>query len=67
MTDCDEITSQEADAWHVVSMAHLNHAQMGQLLQWLDSQPGGRYHWTLSKRFWFEREEDCTFCVLNWK
>jgi hypothetical protein len=66
MTDCEEITHREADAWHVVSMRHLNDAQMGALLEWLDNMEGGRFYWTLSKNFWFEREEDRTLCVLTW-
>ena len=67
MTDCDEIHPGEADTWHVVSMRHLSDNQIHQLLKWLDDQPGGRFYWTLSRNFWFERSEDLAMCVLSWK
>lgn len=67
MTDCDEITPQQVDVWHRVSMGHLSDTQMHLLLTWLERQEGGRFYWTLSRNFWFEREEDLMVCVLTWK
>jgi hypothetical protein len=37
------------------------------MLKWLDAAPGGRYYWTLSGNFWFEREEDMTLFLLTWR
>lgn len=67
MTDCLEISACEADEWHMLHMQHLTDGEMLKLLDWLTGMQGGRFYWTLSKNFWFEREEDRMMCVLTWK
>jgi hypothetical protein len=66
MTDCDDITPQQADTWHRVSMRHLTDRQMGDLLRWLETQPGQRFYWTVTRNLWFESELDAALCVMSW-
>ena len=66
MTDCDEITLLEANTWHVISMRHLTDEGLYEVINWLESMEGGKFYWSLSKNFWFEREVDRTLCVLTW-
>lgn len=66
MTDCDEVDSSQIYKWHLVRMHHLNDRQLHDMIMWLEEQEGGRFYWTLSKNFWFEREQDRMFCVMSW-
>lgn len=68
MIDCDVEEPSLLDSWHHLNMQmFLNDRHLGEVIDWLNNQEGGRYYWTLSGNFWFEREEDRTLCALTWK
>ena len=67
MTDCDEITIDQVNAWHHVNMSHLSDKDLYRMIVWLAKQPGERFYWSLTKNFWFESEPDRMMCVISWK
>ena len=73
MIDFDVVEPSLLDSWHHLNMQmFLNgwgrsaNRHLGEVIDWLNNQEGGRYYWTLSGNFWFEREEDRTLCALTW-
>lgn len=66
MTDCDD-TPPQIHSWHLVCMTHLLRKDRWKLVDWIESQPGGKFYWTVIGNFWFENEEDALKVVLTWK
>ena len=66
MTDCEQITMEQVNAWHYVNMSHLTDEEFNCMITWLEQQPGDRFYWSLIGQFWFESEHDRMMCVISW-
>jgi hypothetical protein len=66
MTDCEQITMEQVNAWHYVNMSHMSDTDCNRMIAWLEQQPGNRFYWSLTKKFWFESEQDRMMCVISW-
>lgn len=66
MTDCEQITMEQRNAWHYVNMSHLSDGDMSRMITWLEQQPGDRFYWSLIGQFWFESEQDRMMSVISW-
>ena len=67
MTDCEQITMKQVFTWHYVSMSHLSDKQIIHMITWLEQQSLHRFfYFRLTKKFWFESEQDRMMCVISW-